>query len=145
MDRKNSQLGYTLLQLLLALELSTVVAVVGAPNVFEFYATYQLKSLSGQLGFDIVRARMEAIGQNKYVRIKILSGTQYVRQVSSDGNTWTTEATRTMPTGVTLGWATAEVRFDKRGFGTVTNLMWVISGGHWKFIWTSVIGTITLL
>jgi len=145
MNRKNSQLGYTLLQLLLALELSTVVAVVGAPNVFGAYANYQVKSLSGQLGFDIVRARMEAIGQNRYVRIRILSSTQYVREVSSDGSTWTKEATRTMPNGVTLGWATAEVRFDKRGFGTVTNLMWVISGTRYKFIWTSVIGTITLI
>ncbi len=145
MRRTKSQLGYTLIQLLVALELGTVVAAVGTPTVFNVYANYQLRSMSSELAFDIMRARAEAIGQNKYVRIKQISSTQYTRDTSADLTTWTTERTVTMPNGVTIGPGTAEVRFDKRGFGLVIQTMWVVSGGRLRYVTTSVIGKVTLV
>ena len=142
MKRMNSQLGYTLLQLLLALEFGTVVAAVGAPKVFDAYAFYQLKATANQVGFDIARARMEAIGQNKYVRIQMQSS-QYLRQVSNDGSTWTTETTRTLPNNVSA-YSNSEVRFDRRGFATVNNWMLLMGGGRYRWIFTSLIGRSTI-
>jgi Tfp pilus assembly protein FimT len=144
MKRRNAQLGYTLLQVLLALEFGTVVAVLGTPKVFEAYANYELRSMANQVAFDIARARMEAIGQNRYVRIQFLSSSQYARQISSDGVNWTTESTRTLGNGITSVASYSQVQFDRRGYAVANNWVWLIGNNHSKYILTNLVGRVTV-
>jgi Tfp pilus assembly protein FimT len=143
--KQNSQRAFSLVQLLITLQFGAVIALIAAPSLTTFRAHYQLMSASNQLGFDIIRARMQAVGQAKYVQIRILNTTQYQRQTSTDGSTWVNERTTKLPAGVTAAPASATVRFDKRGFATIYNSITLTNSlGKLKTVATSIIGRVTI-
>jgi Tfp pilus assembly protein FimT len=116
-----SAAGYSIVSIIVSLQLTMVIGLIAMPKMGTFFTQYQLMSAANQLGFDIARARMQAVGQNKYVHIKIPNSTQYVRETSSDGTTWSNSVTKTLPASITASPTTGEVRFDRRGFITVKN------------------------
>ena len=133
------------MQLIITLQLAGIAALIAAPSVRTFSAQYQLSSASNQLGFDIVRARMQAVGQNQFVRIRMLSGVQYVRETSTNGSTWSNQVTKNLPSGVTATPTSAQVQFDKRGFATVNNSVTLSNSlGRVKTVATSIIGRVTV-
>jgi Tfp pilus assembly protein FimT len=145
MKGQGSQHGFSLVELVVALEFGAILAVMAVPNVNAFFARYQLMSASNQLGFDIARARMQAVGHNRFVRIKMLSGTQYAREESSDGSTWSNQVTTKLPSGVTSTTASAEVRFDRRGFAAINNSIVVKNSLQQpKSVVTSVVGRVSI-
>ena len=145
MIRQSSKRGFSLVEVVIVLQLTAIAAFIAVPNMSAFFARYQLMSASNQLGFDIARARMQAIGQNQSVRIRMLSGTQYVRETSKNGNPWSNQLTRSLPRGVTVTTTSAQVGFDRRGFATVNNSI-TVSGGvqQLKTVMTNVIGRVTI-
>lgn len=137
--------GFSLVPVIIALQIATVVALVGAPQVGNYVARFRLNGTANQLAFDIARARMQAVGRNRIVRIRMINSTQYTRSVSTDGTTWTTLETTTLPRGVTTTTAGAEVRFDRRGFATVTTPISLLGATRTtKTVTTSPIGRVTL-
>ena len=121
MTRQRSQHGFSLVELVVVLEFGAILGLIAVPNVGALAAKYQLMSASNQLGFEIARARMQAVGQNRFARIKMQSATQYARETSTDGNTWSNRVTTNLPRGVTAAPTSGEVRFDRRGFATINN------------------------
>jgi hypothetical protein len=105
-------------------------------------------SASTQLDADLVRARMEAIGENRYVRIRLTSSTQYIREKSSDGATWAADdVVSRLPGGVTATSTTAVVQFDPKGFvyNAVNNTIGLRNTlSQQKNLSTSLIGRITI-
>lgn len=145
MKRQDSQSGFSLVQLVVTLQFASIVALMAVPNVNATFAQYQLMSASNQLGFDVARARMQAVGQNRFVHIMMLSDSQYARETSADGNTWSNRITTDLPKGVTTTTTSAEVRFDRRGFTTVNQSIIVKNRlQQQRTIQTSVVGQITI-
>ena len=85
---QRSQHGFSLVELVVALIFAAILSLIAMPNVGNFFAKYQLMGASNQLGFDIARARMQAVGQNRFARIKMQSATQYARETSTDSTRW---------------------------------------------------------
>ena len=148
MTRQKSLRGFSLNEVVVVLALGAIVALTAVPTVNAFFARYQLMSASNQLGFDIARARMQAVGQNRFVRIKMLNSTQYARETSTDGSTWSSRVTTNLPKGVTATTTSAEVQFDRRGFATVNNSITVKAVNtrvlQVKTVTTSVIGQVSI-
>jgi hypothetical protein len=116
------------------------------PKVSSFFAEYQMMSATNQMGFDIIRARMQAVGQNRFVRIRMVSETEYLREKSADGTTWSIDGMLlTLPRGVTATSTSAQVRFDRRGYATVNNSVVLRTGlGQVKTVATNAIGRVTI-
>jgi Tfp pilus assembly protein FimT len=110
--------GYTLFQVIIGLQIFAIVSAVGVSQMSNYGMRFKMMAAGNQLGFEIARARMQAIGQNRYSRILMLSATQYSRESSNDQTNWTNKVTTTLPSGVTATTTSAEVRFDRKGTAT---------------------------
>jgi Tfp pilus assembly protein FimT len=143
--RRNSERAFSLVELIITMQFMALAGLIAAPKMSTFFAEYQLQAGSRQVGFEIARARMQAIAQHRYVRIKMVSSTQYARQTSSDGSSWTNELTTKLPSKVTASTTSAEVRFDKRGIATVNNSVILTNGiSQVKTVATNMVGRITI-
>lgn len=94
--------GFTLLELLVAVAIVGVVGAIGVPSLSALKASYDLSTATDQLAFEIVRTRMQAVGQNKFMRIRRLDNSIYARETSNDGTSYTQEQTTTLPSSVSL-------------------------------------------
>lgn len=131
----------------LSMQLMIVVGLIAAPRLGTYMQQYRLLGSSNQLQFEIHRARMQAVGQNTYVRIKFLGHTQYARQISSDGSTWTTDTggTTTLPAGITADPDDGSIAFDKRGMTTANSTITMTNSVQkTKTITTNPIGRATV-
>jgi len=137
--------GYSMLTVLLSLQMTIVVALIAVPKLGTYRALYQLTSTSNQLGFEITRARMQAVGQNKNVRITV-NGTQFTRQTTSSGETWTTELTTTLPSGMTAYPSGGKIQFDKRGMAAANSTIYLVNSvQRWTVITTNVLGRVSIV
>ncbi len=128
------------------MEFGVILALMAVPNMNAFFTKYQLLSASNQLGFDIARTRMLAVGRNCFARVKMQSATQYNRETSTDGTTWTNRGTTNLPKGITASPTTGEVRFDRRGFATINNTIAVNNSSYQvgKTVCTSLVGGVSI-
>ena len=82
-------------------------------------AAYDLRISADRLAFEIARTRMQAVGQNKYTRIRRLNSTVYARETSTDGTSYTQEETTTLPSNVSLGVGeSGNPTFNRSGLGS---------------------------
>jgi Tfp pilus assembly protein FimT len=145
MTGQRSQHGFSMVELVVALEFGLILGLMAVPNMSAFFAKYQLMSASNQLGFDIARARMQAVGLNRFARIKMQNATQYARETSTDGTTWSNRVLTTLPKGVTAAPTTGEVRFDRRGFATINNSIALSNSVlQVKSVTTTVVGQVSI-
>jgi len=128
------------------MELALLSVFILAPKLSAFFAEYQLMSATNQVGFEIIRTRMQAVGQNRFVRIRMVSETEYLREKSADGTTWSIDGVLlNLPRGVTATTTSAQVQFDRRGYATVNNSVVLRTGlGQVKTVATNVIGRVTI-
>jgi Tfp pilus assembly protein FimT len=144
MARQNLR-GFSVIQLVIVLQFAAVLSLVAVPRMSAFSARSQLLSGSNQVGFEIARARMQAIGQHKYVRILMVSATQYRRQTSTNGTDWTTAETKTLPSSITSSTTTAQVKFDKNGLATANDSIVLQNPlSQVKTVATSLVGRVTI-
>lgn len=138
--------GFSLIELIVVLEIALFTALISVPKVSAFFAEYQLMSATNQVGFEIIRARTQAVGQNRFVRIRMVSGTEYLREKSVDGATWAIDGVLlNLPRGVTATTTSAQVQFDRRGYATVNNSVVLRTGlGQVKTVATNAIGRVTI-
>jgi Tfp pilus assembly protein FimT len=144
MVKRQTARGFSLIGVIVAMQISLMAALIAAPRVSALYGEYQLMSASNLLAFEVARARMQAVGKNRIVRIRMASPTQYVRETSTNGTTWTGQVTAKLPTGVTAS-SPAEVRFDKRGFPTVNDSITVTNRiSQSKTVSTNLVGVVSV-
>ena len=145
MKFRQSHLGFSLIELLVGLGLMATFALIATPVLSAFTGHYQLQAASEQLAFEIARARMQAIGQNVFTRVRV-TGSQYVRERSTDGATYVADDVMVdLPLGVT---ATAGVggspSFNRSGLAPATTTVTLQSDHGMRTVRTNVLGRVTL-
>lgn len=144
-DRKPSG-GFSLLEILSVMAMMSVVALIAAPKAAEFTGQYQLVAAADQLAFEISRARMQAVGQNAFVRIR-LTNVGYVRERSTDGGvTYVSDDVPVkLPSGIKAAAGdTGTPSFDRNGLATKATTITMTWGSTTKTIRTNVLGRVTV-
>jgi len=142
-----SAAGFSLLEMLVAVTLAAVVAGVAAPQFVGLVRQYRLTGAANQVAFEIDRARMQAIGQNSFVRIRFLSSTQYVRETSSDGVNYTAVGgTMALPGGIyaVSNGLLLTTGFNKSGFAVAVTTIVLAGGQGYKTVSTNSLGRVTV-
>lgn len=81
--------GFTVAELVATLSILAIVGAVAVPIFASWRDHYAFDSTVRQMTFEIGRARMQAIGQNAFVRLRLSGAGQFVRERSDDGVTFT--------------------------------------------------------
>ena len=143
----NRQRGFTLIEMLVAIGLMLVVSAIATPVASTIFNRYEFTSAVEQLAFEISRARMQAVGQNGNVRIRMTTG-GYVRETDlNNTNNWSQEgAAVTLPDGITMSAGTTGTpQFNRNGIATATTSITLTRSGQQKLVRTSVVGRVTIL
>ena len=138
--------GYTAMELIAALAIWAAIAGVAAPAASRIFKQHQLATTARRIGFEIVRTRMQAVGQNRYMRIALLGNAQYQRQSSEDGITYVADGEAvTLPIGFTVSAGTSGTpRFDRQGLGTATTIITVNSPRGQQLVTTTILGGVKI-
>lgn len=140
------QRGYTATELIVALAIWAAIAGAAAPAASGIFKQHQLATTARSIGFEIVRTRMQAVGQNRYMRIVLLGNAQYQRQSSEDGVTYVADGeVVTLPTGFTVSAGTTGTpRFDRQGLGTASTIITVNSPRGQQLVTTTILGGVNI-
>jgi type IV fimbrial biogenesis protein FimT len=74
MMRRRPNRGLTLIELLVAVAIGTILIMLAAPSFRDFILMQRLKSANAQLVTDLQFARAEAVARNRYVRFSLRTG-----------------------------------------------------------------------
>ena len=138
--------GFSLIEMLSVMAVMSVVALIAVPKAADFTGQYQLLAATDQLAFEITRARMQAVGQNAFVRIR-LTEEGYVRERSTDGGiTYVNDDVPVeLPSGIE---ATAgdggTPSFNRNGLAPAATTITLMRGSTKKMIRTNVLGRVTV-
>ena len=141
--RRIGNRGFSLIQLTVALGMAGVLSATAAPVTGEYLRQYRLSSASGEVAFDLARARMQAVAQSAFVRIRFPDATHYVRERSTNNVTFTADgAVLALPNGVSASGASA-ITFQRNGMIPATVSLTLSNGHSSKTLKTNVLGRVT--
>lgn len=106
------------MELTFALMLGATVAGMAVPSLSAIRAHLAVGQVAREVAVELHRTRMRAVGENALCRLVFDPAGTYVRECSTDGVTWVSEAaTVTLPAGVQLlsSVASSSFSFDARG------------------------------
>jgi type II secretory pathway pseudopilin PulG len=110
--------GYSMLDTMVAIGIAAVVAISAVPSASILFQKHALAGSVEELAFQIARARMQAVGQNQYVRVRFYSSTTYGIETSPNGTSYTRQGPiYTLPPGLSVT-STANPSFTRRGLST---------------------------
>jgi|MudIll2142460700_1097286.scaffolds.fasta_scaffold64585_2 hypothetical protein len=140
-----NQRGSTIAEMITALSLAGILTVTANPVIGALRGQYELASATSQLAFEISRARMQAIGQNVFVRLRIVSG-NLVRERSANGVLYVQDgAAIGLPGKVTAtAGASGAPSFDRNGLASARTAITVSNSRGRKTVQTSVVGRVTV-
>lgn len=140
----SGQRGFTLLELVVGVGLLTVVLGVSTPAFSSLRSRYVLDGASRQLAMEITKARMQAIAQNRTVRLRLTGPRTYVLEASQDGATWVgVSGPTSLPAGIGLtSGSTGTPRFNRQGLAPSSTTISVANRAGTKSIQTSVVGRV---
>ncbi|MGD9764842.1 MAG: Tfp pilus assembly protein FimT/FimU [Candidatus Binatia bacterium] len=140
-----SAAGFTVMELLTALTLAAIVGSIGTPVASRLYDHYRFQNTTRQVGFEISRARWQAIGQNAWVRIRFLEGKEYVRERSMDGVNYVQEGNKTSLPSSTTAYTVGTIAFNRQGLADAGS--WVVlidnAAGRYSVLYSNVLGRVT--
>lgn len=124
--------------------LSSIAAASVVPVASTILTHHRLGAATREVAFEIARARMQAIGQNAFVRIVMQGQDRYGRERSLDGVTWQPDGEmRQLPKGVTLTPGSSGLpRFDRQGIGTSSTTLTVRNAAGQRTLFTSILGRV---
>ena len=129
MQRLSTSSGFSVAELVAVIGLCSVLSAALVPVASTIVGHHRLQAATRQLGFEIARARMQAVGQNAFVRIRLVDGGEYVRERSSDGVTFVADGLPiALPSGqaVSVG-ETGMPTFNRQGLAASSTTL-VVSG-----------------
>jgi len=143
--------GFSLAELLAALAVSAALSAVALPNLLDLSAEYQLARAAHQLAFEISRARMKAVGENAYCRLRIGLAPDgrvaYWLEESEDGLVYHPEGSPVpLPSLVSLE-STSETlpQFDRQGLSPAASAITLANHlGQRKTVTASVVGRVAV-
>ena len=143
--RRIGNRGFSLIQLTVALGMAGVLSATAAPVTGEYLRRYRLSSATGQVAFDLARARMQAVAQSAFVRIRFPDSTHYLRERSTDNATFTADGpVLALPNGVSAS-GTTVITFQRSGMVPATVSLILSNGKSSKTVKTNVLGRVTVL
>lgn len=113
----NRERGFTIIELMVALVVVAILAVVAAPGFGEYFAAQRVKGAAEELLGDLQFARMESVQKNAQVTVA-MSGSGYTISRGA-----TTVKTVNLGSGTSVsGGSTLQAVFDPvRAMATITN------------------------
>ncbi|GBD24712.1 hypothetical protein HRbin30_00025 [bacterium HR30] len=150
----NAGRGYSLIELLTALAVASVVAAIGVPRLSSYAQQYRLSGGANQIAVDVARARMKAIGENVHVRVRfgaqsfgsIGFGSTYQVSTSTDGVTFTSVGPpSSIAAGVNFYAFPQEVQFNRQGLASAPLTLWLYNQSYqWRVVTMNSIGRVTV-
>jgi len=118
MMRIRENKGFTLMDVMSSLALSGILLTMAAPVTSRLLNQYRLRGAASQIAFELARARMQAVAQNKYVRVRFTGDGTYLLETSQDGGSYTAYSpTIKLPTGVSVvSEGGVSMTFNRQGF-----------------------------
>jgi prepilin-type N-terminal cleavage/methylation domain-containing protein len=136
--------GFTLLELLVAVGVLAIAMGVSTPMLSRVRSHYVLDGVSRQIALEISKARMQAISQNRTVRLQ-LGSNSYVIECSADGAAFEPIADPVvLPAGVEFAVGDGGLpRFNRQGMAPNSTTISLSSPAGVKTIRTSALGRVT--
>ncbi|HHN93799.1 MAG TPA: prepilin-type N-terminal cleavage/methylation domain-containing protein [Anaerolineae bacterium] len=110
--------GFTLIELLIVLAVLATLMSIVAVSFGSARQRLDLEGVAHRVAQDLQSCRTLAVSKSGFCRINFKSR-GYDLEFSTDGSSWATRRSYTLPTRVTPGWSAGEtIVFDSRGFGS---------------------------
>lgn len=135
--------GFTLAETVVGLALASVVAAVAVPASGRLLAQYRLSTATSQIAMEVSRARMQAIGQNRYVRLKKTSA-GLVREVSSNGESFTQDGDAVpLPNGIGMTFGgSGGPKFNRQGIASTSSYVLMSNEAGYRILYVNLLGRV---
>lgn len=138
--------GFTVTEMVVTLSVVSVVASLALPATGGLLDRYRLSSAVSQVAMEVTRARMQAVGQNRWVRLKMTSD-GIVREVSGNGTTFTQDGNAApLPTGVEIMFGgSGGPKFNRQGIASNSAYVLMTNSQGNRVLWVNVLGRVKQL
>lgn len=136
--------GFTIAEILVVVAAFGVVSLATVPIAGRIVAHHRLQAATRQMAFEVGRARMQAIGQNVFVRIVPLGDGWYARERSEDGVAWAADGEALeLPRDIELlAGSTGLPTFNRQGLAPARTTLTVRGPAGERTLAVSVIGRV---
>ncbi len=144
MSRIRSDAGFSVLEMVVAMVLLLVIGAVATPVVSEYGQQFQTRAAMDRLTAEIGRARMQAMAQSAFVRVRLDDG-HLIRERSLDGTDYELVGTPyPLPAGISASMVeSGALTFDSTGVSTSPSTISIQAFGESKTLYTSILGRVT--
>jgi prepilin-type N-terminal cleavage/methylation domain-containing protein len=138
------QRGFTMVEIMVSIGLAASLSLVAIPKMSALFGEYQLASAVSQISADIGRARVQAVAQNRVVRLRLLDSDTYVIERSRDGvNFETYGAVVQLPAPVRAGEGEGPT-FNRTGLAQAVSTLTLTDGSNSKTVRTNLVGGVSI-
>jgi Tfp pilus assembly protein FimT len=145
MNRATSESGFSIIEVFVSIVLLLVMAAVGTPALSEYNQQFQLRSAMDRLSTEIGRARMQAMAQSAFVRVRMDDG-YFVRERSLDGMQYEiVGAPFALPGGInaSITGTSSNITFDSTGISAAPAVITFEGFGSSKTLYTNILGRVS--
>jgi Tfp pilus assembly protein FimT len=136
--------GFSAIEMVVAIGLSLAVSAIAVPSGSKLFRQYQFGSAINRLASDMARARIQAVAQNRFVRVRFLDQTTYTFERSTDGVTFSQYGGQIkLPPSVTA--SGGGPTFDRSGLPAAVTTMSLTDGSVSKGVRVNVVGSVSIL
>ena len=137
--------GFTVLEMVVSLAMTGIVLGIASPAINELRREYQLEGYARRISNEITAARMQAIAQNRTVRLRTTSLYKYVVEASDDGTNFTqVGGAVSLPSGMLLLQGSGGgPKFNRQGTATSTSYLYLVNSAGLQTIQTSRLGHVS--
>lgn len=144
MHSDTSQSGFSILEIFVSIVLMLVVGAFAVPALSEYNQQFQLRSAMDRMSAEIGRARMQAMSQSAFVRVRFADG-YFIRERSLDGIDYEAVGSPfALPAGVDASIdGNANITFDSTGISASPSVITFEAHGTSKSLYTNILGRVT--
>lgn len=125
---------------MVSMSILSLVAYSALPSGGKLLKKYALGSAVEQVASEAAKARMQAVGQNKFMRLRFFEDSTYALEQSTNGTTYTQIGTKQkLPKGIQVT-ATQSPTFNRRGLAAVPTTISVSDGQQVKSVRVDLLG-----
>ncbi len=134
--------GFTVLELMVAIGIATVVLGVAVPSFLDWLPTLRLSSAARQVATDLQVARMKAISRNTSYTVNFIAST-YTFTPGTGTDTDSRDIGQLYP-GISISPTPPNPVFTPRGTASTTGTITLSNGTATKLIVVSTVGRVTI-